>query len=532
MRIDSRFLSQATISAFLLVAVLFTSMVEAQAIPPYDSPPSSFDNVKAKISNSLVVAKYDGKSELFFAGNYNLSQETKDRGINSVLVGPKGVIERCFFQSITARTATIQLDYNSKSYRGTCSNYGAGDVDMASIETSLNVPTLPLWDSYWPRIGGWLIAAYYIDGFGILYKETRVSLVNKLNYVLAVQKFLPSPIGSALIFNQNGAFVGVLTDKGRGQVPTDYFKVLGAPLQCAEANTTESSITNCATRSSLKESAQKGVWTIDESASPTPTPSPTISKTNTDSREIAINAYDQSLDTYRKYQTAKLRCTGLFKNSSERNQKVLDLFSIKLCESKDVEASSAYFNLQKLNPSNSANTPSPELIASISNIGKVLESLIASLDEAGPMVSETLSVAELYLDIQDRLFDYLEQIGSIEESLNSLPVKVAKSIRSDANFDYLMEYLIALEQIETNLGDAESELRNLNKPNPIAARDFNKTISTLARLLPNRSVFKANKDRALASVPDFYCRSGKKVLLSTKVRCPVGYTKIKIKLSV
>ena len=238
----------------------------AAAASPYASKPSSVESVKSKLLESLFIITYENKKELGFVGSYSLSQSNKDEGYSSGIVTSRFLLEQCFYQSFESRKFRLEIEYKGKPNKGTCWGWAAEYVDMATVYTALEVPPLPLWDNYVPKIGGWLIAAYFVPGFGITFRETAVGIINAETFVLGVEKFSPEPTGSALLFNQDGSFVGILTSRGVGTVPKEYFKVHGAPLQCSPAGTTGAAITNCSTRKTTNESAQAGVWTIDEKA--------------------------------------------------------------------------------------------------------------------------------------------------------------------------------------------------------------------------------------------------------------------------
>jgi hypothetical protein len=264
-----RFRSGVIVIFLFAVSVLQLNVYfseSAHAASPYQSVPSNVESIKSKILNSLFTIKYGGVTDLGFSASYAITQDSKDQGTYSVLVTPKTFLDRCFYESVSSRTLKLDLEYNGKSYKGTCGRYGLAYVDFATVNTTISVPQLSLWDSYWPKIGGWLIAVYWVPGFGVTFRETKVGIVNKENFVIGVEKFSPHPSANAILFNQDANFVGVLTKTGIGTVPSDYFKVHGAPLQCDLASTENGSITRCSTRTSLNDSAQAGVWTIDEKA--------------------------------------------------------------------------------------------------------------------------------------------------------------------------------------------------------------------------------------------------------------------------
>jgi hypothetical protein len=271
MNVDNFLLKRSQlIVAFVIFGIISVFQLQSNNLPiaaaasPYTSKPTNIENIKNRILDSLFVISYQNMKELGFVGNYSLSQANKDEGYSSGIVTSRFLLDRCFYESTEYRKFRLEIEYKGKPYKGTCWGWATVNVDMATVYTALEVPTLRLWDNYVPKIGGWLIAAYYVPGFGITFRETSVGIINTETFILGVEKFSPEPIGSALLFNQDASFVGVLTSKGIGTVPKEYFKAHGAPLQCSPAGTEGTAITNCSTRKSTNESAQAGVWTIDE----------------------------------------------------------------------------------------------------------------------------------------------------------------------------------------------------------------------------------------------------------------------------
>lgn len=171
-------------------------------------------------------------------------------------------------------------------------------VDMANIHTTLAIPQLSLSDSYLPQIGGWLIAVYYLPNYGLTFQETRVGIVDKTKYIIVIAKYASPPTdGTALIFNQDASFDGIMTNKQYGSVPNQYFKVHGAPIQCDLQGNDGNSSNRCnGTRKSVNDSAQVGVWTIDSASasSPTQKPNPTPLTTPWGASKEGRDAYDSA----------------------------------------------------------------------------------------------------------------------------------------------------------------------------------------------------------------------------------------------
>ena len=74
-------ISRAVAVAFLLAnAGLFPLNLQASAASPYSGKPTNIETVKNRILDALFTVNYGGKTDLAFAGNYTLSQSSKDDG--------------------------------------------------------------------------------------------------------------------------------------------------------------------------------------------------------------------------------------------------------------------------------------------------------------------------------------------------------------------------------------------------------------------------------------------------------------------
>jgi hypothetical protein len=503
----------------------------AAAASPYSSKPTNIENIKNKLLDSLFIISYENRKELGFVGNYSLSQSTTDEGYKSGIITSRFLLEQCFYQSFESRKFRLEIELKGKPYKGTCWGWATEYVDMATVYTALEVPSLPLWDSYIPKIGGWLIAAYFVPGFGITFRETTVGIINKETFILGVEKFSPEPTGSALLFNQDGSFVGILTAKGVGTVPKEYFKVHGAPLQCSPAGTTGSAITNCNTRNSTNDSAQAGVWTIDETAipkpSPTPTPSPT--KSAVDASIAAYDAFNAAVDSYNLGKVAKSDCVKAYQSSNTATRRILNLVSgSKICSSQDVLVNAAYQRLLSLDPDKSTVKDPLVLIDRLNDITGQFDIFAVAMDE-GVVFAEELRDSANDLGDVEALIEVLETLSSsIETVLERLPSKIKNSLYSKpevANFiDLNNEFLETSEEFKGAL----SEFSGLSDVDFEALEDFKSSIYLASRLLPSEASMEDAETNALKVIPSFYCKKGKVLSLPSKGKCSSGSKKVKI----
>ena len=502
----------------------------AAAASPYSSKPTNIENIKNKLLDSLFIISYENKKELGFVGNYSLSQSTTDEGYKSGIITSRFLLEQCFYQSYESRKFRLEIELKGKPYKGTCWGWATEYVDMATVYTALEVPTLPLWDSYIPKIGGWLIAAYFVPGFGITFRETAVGILNKETFVLGVEKFSPEPTGSALLFNQNGSFVGILTAKGVGTVPKEYFKVHGAPLQCSPAGTTGSAITNCS-RNSTNESAQAGVWTIDETETPkpTPTPTPSPSKSAVDASIAAYDAFNAAVDSYNLGKIAKSDCVKAYQSSNTATRRILNLVSgSRICSSQDVLVTAAYQRLLSLDPAKTTVKDPLVLIDRLNDLTDQFNTFAEAMD-AGVVFSEELRDSANDLGDVEALIEVLETLSSsIEAVLERLPSKIKNSLYLKpevVNFIELNnEFLETTEEFKSAL----SEFSGLSDVDFEALEDFQSSIYLASRLLPSEASMDDAQTNALKVIPSFYCKKGKVLSLPSKGKCSSGSSKIKI----
>jgi hypothetical protein len=441
----------------------------------------------------------------------------------------------CYYESTSSRTLKLAIENRGKTYKGTCWGFGLEYVDMATIATPFKSPTLPLWDSYMPQPGGWLIAVYFVPGFGITFRETAVGIVNKQSYVMGVEKFSPAPTGSALLFNQEGSFVGVLTSKGVGTVPSEYFKAHGAPLQCSPASTEGSAITNCSTRKSINESAQDGVWTIDETktASPTPTPvatpkpSPSISAI--DASLAARDAYAFALNSYKSYTEKVVSCLEAFRGRNASERKLLSIVSgSQICTSENSTAKSANDRALSLGQTISSSRDHSGLITQFNNLTETFDGSSLAMDDAILMAKKLSALYPEFESLESSLIVFSDQLDSLDYVFENLPTKIASLIKKGITFDYVEEYRELVADAESQFDAAQGEIDGVTYPDPEAIDNFGDTLKVILRGLPSESIFSRTLERAMSAIPAFYCKKGSSVALPKKGKCAAGFARVKI----
>jgi hypothetical protein len=526
-----------TISGFLLIGsiCLLPFNIEARAASPYSSKPTNIENLKNKILDGLFLISYGGKTELAFAGTYELSQSVKDDGYESLLVTSQDFLKQCFYDSILIRTLKLVIENKGKSYKGTCWGFGPEYVDLATIATPFKSGQLSLWDSYMPNPGGWLIAVYYVPGFGVTFKETSVGIVNKKTFILGIEKFSPAPTGSALIFNQNGSFVGILTSKGVGSVPPEYFKVHGAPLQCSPASTEGSAITNCNTRKTINDSAQDGVWTIEEdnSFTPKPTPSaiPTPSPTNSirDRSAEGVDAYNAALDSYNLFKQARQTCQAAFRGKTSAERKIMNFVNgIKICGSKDAVLDVYYKKILDLRDSSFSANVSTSTINQVNAITNEIETLTEDMDAGTVMGEDLRSLGDTLVRVQSFVEQFQSNFSRINKIITSLPAPLRNSVRKNDPYLEFSKLNDQVSDIYSSLNFFLQDLALILAPEDdyTGLTDRMVEMETILDELGNGALV---VNKLFDSVPSFYCKRASTVEFPRSGKCKTGFSKIPIK---
>jgi soluble cytochrome b562 len=350
---------------------------------------------------------------------------------------------------------------------------------------------------------------------------------------LGVEKFSPEPTGSALLFNQTGSFVGILTAKGIGTVPKEYFKVHGAPLQCSPAGTTGSAITNCSTRNSTNESAQAGVWTIDETAMPVPsqTPMPSPSPTQTsDAFPLAESAYNSGIQAYNSFASIKQECLDAFRVSKPDQKKLMSYLNSKvICGSEDSTVDNLYKVLLGSRPVRSSIVDFATLANRLNAISDEIESSAAVVSEGTSMASEVLTLTSSF-NLLDRYLQKMESgFSRVEKTIIQLPKKISDTLRLNSVFEDFEDYKSFYEDGRQELNSTIDEIKKLAYPDTNSIQETKFAIQSILSSLPSQAIFDRSINRTIDSIPSFYCKRGKDSRLPISGKCQSGYVKSTIK---
>jgi len=200
------------------------------------SKPSNYDDFKNKINASLVGFTCSGNDSIGFSANWNMSEDIKNTGVNSLIFTSNNSLMSC-----GGYQATFKFEYKNKSYDGKTWNRGTSLPDFGNLSTSVIIPKLPIYNNTPPTIDSWVGIVRYTPGFGFLWSESKVRAYNPETLIFAIDPTVPLIEKNALVFNSQGDFIGIVSKTGVQPVE-GLILVHGAALQC-QFNQTQSSPT-------------------------------------------------------------------------------------------------------------------------------------------------------------------------------------------------------------------------------------------------------------------------------------------------
>lgn len=512
------------VTLFLIAALL--QPFPAQAVSPYDGPPSDIKGFERTLLESIATVSCTTKKGIGFFGTYSLSQESKDKGYNSLIVTNQSLIYDCIWN----RGGAVTIGMNGKNYTSQYSGFNTDGTDMATVISSLSPNKINLYDSYWPKIGGWVHVAYFVEGFGIIFRSSKVQLINESTYVLAIENVSPTPTSGGLVFNSNGTFMGTVATIGPGTAPAGMLKVHGAPLQCAIPGTQNGTITNCSNGN------RSTIWSIDPPSAatvkptPTPTPKPTpIPTPQAISRELTA-AQLLGFQAIQRFESAQASCEAEFEKLDENTFESITNFEfLNLCGSLDSELEDLRidiedFDLRTQNVSQGVTTLT-RLATSVDGLVKELN--VAKTDVAASR-STLISYARMISEIQGWLDFTAETWPEIENRVSALPKATQAMIKKNSAFKkalFLADDLESKSEQLSEITDSASSATTLYdlksalsdglrfKGSIKSYQDFSSNIKVIEKLIP---AFVCTKGQLVANLP----KTGK---------CAPGYSKVSTK---
>ena len=509
------------LSLVLILALL--QPTSAQAASPYDAPPSDLKSFEKTLLESIATISCTYKKGIGFFGTYSLSQESKDKGYNSLIVTNQSLIYDCIWNS----GGSITIGMNGKNYTSNYSGFNSDGTDMATVISSLSPKEIDLYDSYWPKIGGWVHVAYFVEGFGIIFRSSKVQLINESTYVLAIDNVSPTPTSGGLVFNSSGVFMGTVATIGPGTAPAGMLKVHGAPLQCATTGIDRATISNCSSGN------RATIWTIDPPSGivikPTPTPTSTPKPTptpQTTSRELT-SAQLVGFQAIQRFETTLESCEREFEKFDEETLELISDFDfLNLCTSLDSELEDLRvaiedFDLRASNISQGVATLG-RLASSVDGLTRELNGIKADVSLSRSSIStyaKTISETQAWLDLVS------ENWPELENRLSALPKTSQAMIKKNSNFKKAVTLADNLESSSEQLSEVESSAASATSLSELksAVNDALK----LKAALKGYQEFPTTLKAIDKLIPAYICTKGSLVANLPKTgKCAPGYAKV------
>jgi hypothetical protein len=520
----------------LIIGIVLFSSGPTAVFAEYPDAPKDLNLLKETLAKSLVVVKWSGnKKGIAFAGNYSLTQEQKNLGINSLLVTNFSNISEdlntarsCFGAS---RSRDVALEYLGKNYIGTCQTYNSDQVDFATINSSLNLAPLDLYDSYIPSPGQWVIVAHYVEGFGINFATSRVRLVNSTNYILGIDRLDVTLTNGGIVFNSLGNFVGVVTSFGTGSAPSNYLKVHGAPLQCQTKLKSAYTITNCPITQDKVWSQVNPGQVSQPSAIPTPIPVQDVSAEIIDARNAAFDSLNAAKEAIDGYDSAVEDCLAVSEEFLLDIQELYDSTNLSTyCETLEVKANLLRSKIFSLNPSQVKTIDAANKMTDQANLfAEDADTLVAQIQD---ITDELLGTDELFSSIimnleplDDAESEVIEAWNILIERLALLPKTSQGAIQKSQGYK---NSAVTVEQLRKTLTSRDallekiSDLKDPRKLKTIASQFAALKVNATQLLAFERSLISIN-----SAIPSKVCSKGlQTVLISKSGTCPAGYKKV------
>jgi hypothetical protein len=512
----------------LVLILAFLQPTSAQAGSPYDGPPSDIKSFEKTLLESIATISCTYKKGIGFFGTYTLSQESKDKGYNSLIVTNQSLINDCIRNSGGA----ITIGFNGKNYNSVYSGFNVDGTDLATVISSLSPPEISLYDNYWPKIGSWVYVAYFVESFGIIFRSSRVQLINETTYVIAIDGITPAPTYGGLVFNSAGNFVGTVAMMGPGTAPSGMLKVHGAPLQCEIPGAERGTITRCS------EGTRGKIWTIDAPSSsiskPTPIPTTRSSSTptptpTTASRELT-SAQLLGFQAIQRFESAYESCESEFEKFDEDVLELISDFNfLALCNSLDSELEDLRieiedFDLRASNVSQGVATLG-RLASSVDGLTRELSGIKFDVTSSRSTIStyaKTISETQGWFDLM------AETWPELENRVSALPKTAQTMIKKNINFKKAIALADDLESRSEQLSEIESSASSATSLSELknAVNDALKLKSTLKGYQEFPTTLKAI-DKL---IPAYVCTKGSLVANLPKTgKCAPGYAKVSTK---
>jgi hypothetical protein len=508
-----------------LVLILILALLKptsAQAASPYDGPPSDLKSFEKTLLESIATVSCRYKKGIGFFGSYALSQESKDKGQNSLIVTNQSLINDC----IRSSGESISIGFNGKNYNSVYSGFNVDGSDLATVISSLSPPPISLYDNYWPKLGSWVHVAYFVESFGIIFRSSKVQLINESTYVIAIDGVTPTPTYGGIVFNSDGNFMGTIAMMGPGTAPAGMLKVHGAPLQCEISGIQRATITRCS------EGARDKIWTIDPPsgvvAKPTPRPTPTQT-TSTVSRELS-SAQLTALQAVKRYESAVEGCDAEFDRLDEETLDVVEGFDfLSVCHSLDSDFEEFRSEIEDVDLRSSNISQGVATFGRLStSVDRLTRDLGAIKSDVAASRSTITAYARTYSEIQGWLEIASEVWPDVENRISMLSKTNQAMIKKNSNFKKAAALIDALESKNQQISELNDSAASATRISDLktAVNDGIKLKASLKSYQELNSLVKAI-DKL---IPAYVCTKGSLVANLPKTgKCAPGYSKVSTK---
>jgi hypothetical protein len=505
----------------MFVTTLLTSLFSAPAFAAdMDTAPEDLRAFQSKLNNSFVELRCGLTYSIGFAGNYNFTQEMKDKGQNSLILTSASGMSGCKYGTAEARM----------TYKGAVSFvstyfYSSGTTsDFASVITSVNIPTLQLYSRVQPQPGWWVGIVRSVPGYGIIWESSKVRYVNPKTMTLSVDAIAPGIEDNALVFSRDGQFIGMLSTYGAQKI-SGQLNVQGAPLQCrfSKSNATPT-VTNCGILATE-------VWSSNSNGSGSSDTGLSVDKETSDALNSALDSVTAAKEAIDAYDAAVEDCLSVSNGFLLDTQELYDSTDLSSnCETLEVKANLLRSKIFALNPVQVKTIDAANRMVDQANLfAEDADSLVAQTQDITDELSGTeelfASIISSLEPVNDAESEVIETWSTLIERVALLPKASQGAIQKSQVYK---SSVLIVEQLSKTLTSRDSLLEKLSDLND--PRKLKIIASQFATLRVNASqllAFERSSGNLNKVIPSKVCSKGSQTVLTSKLgTCPAGYKKV------
>jgi hypothetical protein len=506
---------------FLAALLLLIPTTSTAGVNPYLSAPANKSTIEQTIKNATAIITISGAANttgftstgLAFAGNFNLESSFTNQGFNSLLITNNSLLSKnndpvlgCFARN---GSFTVTANFLDSKYEAKCWAWNSDGTDFASIATRVKMPTIPLYDNYQPPIGGWVDVEYYIDGVGIVFKESKVQYIDKKNWVLGIEKIIPNPVNGGLVFNSLGNFMGSLTTFGPGVVPGDYLKVVGAPNLCLYQGAT-ATIVNCSVSAPAGQGQRDYVWTVSSESVPSPAPSPT--QVVAPASQAIIDAVQEATNSGEDFNRAVDNCENAISGlSSEIFELISQSRMIGKCHQFDSQEKSLLSNSDALLARGKNISDLQQITTLVNQVNAITDKINGFIDLLDSLTSNQESFQSEFAKFDDNYQSTKEDLDvrsskfeTIATAISQLPNSIKQSLKNSQKYKNLVASDSKLLDSSSKISAIAKQLSSISTAEEIVL--LNKKLQLLLAS-SQINAFDAQLNQFLKTAPKIYCAS-------------------------